>query len=424
MDVRSEVAKLDFRFASTEDTAEILDLVNDAFSVEKGDTALAFTSRDRISAAEVDACLQGASVEKRWLVLETPHPEERMVAAALISTGNVPGTGSVEVLAVERSGQRKGIGSQMLRRAEGILLNFRCRSVRMKVPQWRADVLEWADKRGYKETGGGLWGELDGESAEDLTRPTRYFVLTRDLLTDTRLAGTFGDGTARFAAATAAAAERAAATAGSKSAPNPAQAKPARATETGVPRGAVAPQEGEGDTEDETTRLADFLSSVLRGMTDAEEESEGENDADSVNRAVAAPVADMSIATESAAMPSRQDQPPHPPLPPTNQEIEAADGTLPQAGAPGYWSPSTSGQSVLSATDASTAAAAAASFASPLRDGSGEVLEVIGESVAAVDDGEEQEESIENLLGSLVRALNTTQGRADFGQLIAESADN
>lgn len=96
----------------------------------------------------------------------------------------------------------------------------------------------------------------------------------RDLLTDTRLAGTFGDGTARFAAATAAAAERAAAAAGPKSVPNPAQAKPARATETGVPRGAVAPQEGEGDTEDETTRLADFLSSVLRGMTDAEEESE------------------------------------------------------------------------------------------------------------------------------------------------------
>lgn len=28
MDVRSEVAKLDFRFASTEDTAEILDLVS------------------------------------------------------------------------------------------------------------------------------------------------------------------------------------------------------------------------------------------------------------------------------------------------------------------------------------------------------------------------------------------------------------
>lgn len=55
----------------------------------------------------------------------------------------------------------------------------------MRVPQWREDVLGWASKRGYKETGGGLWGELDGESAEDLTRPTRYFVLTvRDMERD------------------------------------------------------------------------------------------------------------------------------------------------------------------------------------------------------------------------------------------------
>lgn len=48
----------------------------------------------------------------------------------------------------------------------------------MRVPQWREDVLGWASKRGYKETGGGVWGELDGETAEDLARPTRYFVLT------------------------------------------------------------------------------------------------------------------------------------------------------------------------------------------------------------------------------------------------------
>lgn len=50
--------------------------------------------------------------------------------------------------------------------------------MRIKVPQWREDVLAWAAKQGYKETGGGVWGELDGESAADLTRPTRYFLLT------------------------------------------------------------------------------------------------------------------------------------------------------------------------------------------------------------------------------------------------------
>lgn len=38
-----------------------------------------------------------------------------------------PCQGSVDVLAVEPARQREGLGSDMLRRAEGILLNFRCR---------------------------------------------------------------------------------------------------------------------------------------------------------------------------------------------------------------------------------------------------------------------------------------------------------
>lgn len=81
------------------------------------------------------------------------------------------------------------------------------------------------------------------------------------------MAGTFGDGTARFAAATAAAKERAAAAGDSKSASNPAPVKASCPVQTGVPRGSIAPQ-GEGDKEDETTRLAGFLSSVLRGLNE------------------------------------------------------------------------------------------------------------------------------------------------------------
>lgn len=88
------------------------------------------------------------------------------------------------------------------------------------------------------------------------------------------MADTFGDGTARFATATAAAKERATASANPKSAPYPAPVKAACEAEIGAPRGSVASKEGEGDKEDETSRLAGFLSSVLRGMTDAEELSE------------------------------------------------------------------------------------------------------------------------------------------------------
>lgn len=86
------------------------------------------------------------------------------------------------------------------------------------------------------------------------------------------MASTFGDGTARFAAATAAAAERAAATADSKSGPNSASVEAALVAETTVTRGSDIPKEGE--KEDEATRLAGFLSTVLRGMTDAEQLSE------------------------------------------------------------------------------------------------------------------------------------------------------
>eukprot|EP00904_Undaria_pinnatifida_P002092 jgi/Undpi1/11884/HiC_scaffold_4.g01583.m1 len=289
----------------------------------------------------------------------------------------------------------------------------------MKVPQWRKDVLEWADKRGYKETGGGLWGELDGESAENLTRPTRYFVLTRDLLTDTRLAGTFGDGTARFAAATAAAAERAAVAADSKCAPNSASVEAALDAKTTATRGSSVRKDGE--KEDENTRLAGFLSRVLKGMTDAEQLSEGASDAGSVKRNAAAPVADMSITTESTANSREPGRVPHPPLPPAAHDIQAADMAFSTAGAPSPSSPSVSGQPTLSGTSAS--AAAAASSGTLFCDGPGEIFEEVCEPIAAGDD-EEKEESIENLLGSLVRALNTTQGRADFGRLVAESSGN
>lgn len=62
--------------------------------------------------------------------------------------------------------------------ASGLLAARLIRFIRLRVPQWREDVLSWAAKQGYKETGGGLWGEMDGEDAMELTRPTQYFDMT------------------------------------------------------------------------------------------------------------------------------------------------------------------------------------------------------------------------------------------------------
>ncbi|CAM9204268.1 unnamed protein product [Hapterophycus canaliculatus] len=396
MKAPTRAENMDFRFASVEDAAEILGLVNDAFSVEKGNSTLSFTTRDRVSEEEVDACLQGGGGggggEKRWLVLETPRPEERVVAACLICTVTaISGTGGVEVLAVDPRRQGEGLGSQMLRRAEGILLNFRCRFVRMRVPQWREDVLGWAAKQGYKETGGGVWGELEEERAQDLTRPTRYFLLTRDLLTDGKVAGTFGDGTARFTAATAAAAERVAVTSDKK--------KPvSNSSSCEVAWGAVGGSAKVSEDEHESGRLAGFLSRVLKGLADAEgEDEEGKG-------AVAAPVADMAVSTAAAARSS----PPVPPIATSNKTGHAAVGEVGEVRA-----------ERASPTGAPADVVGSSPF-SPSDDDYEvtELLDVAGQG-AITRTGVGGEESIETLLGSLMRALNTEKGRADFRLLAA-----
>lgn len=78
--------------------------------------------------------------------------------------------------------------------------------------------------------------------------------------------GTFGDGTARFTAATAAAAERTAVANGVKSAPKP--------KSNDIPRAAKGASVASMGVEDDSGRLAGFLSTVLKGLTDAGGEDE------------------------------------------------------------------------------------------------------------------------------------------------------
>ncbi|CAN0535515.1 unnamed protein product [Ectocarpus sp. 12 AP-2014] len=242
----------------------------------------------------------------------------------------------------------------------------------MRVPQWREDVLGWVDKRGYKETGGGVWGELDGESAEDLTRPTRYFMLTHDLLTDKEVAGTFGDGTARYTAAAAAAAERVALGGARKPTWKPTSSEASRGLDGSTRK---------AKDEEDSGRLAGFLSSVLKGLADAEVEDQEKKEGIHAKGVAAAPMADMAV-DAAAATPSGPFQP--------------LSGTT---------------------TNNATAAAGEDGSVSASRNHF-EVVElpIVGRGNDEPVDGEE---SVEGLLGSLVRTLNTEQGRADFRRLAA-----
>lgn len=89
----------------------------------------------------------------------------------------------------------------------------------------------------------------------------------RDLLTDVKVAGTFGDGTARFTAAAAAAAERAASTCDNgEPASNPSCCE--------VSWGGAGGSGNGREDRDESARLAEFLSSALRGLADADADNE------------------------------------------------------------------------------------------------------------------------------------------------------
>ena len=83
---------LDFRFADSEDAEDIAELVNSAFAIENvggaaPDPAFAFRQGPRIVLEELRTELETAT-ELRWIVLETPVPEERVVGAVAMVVGN------------------------------------------------------------------------------------------------------------------------------------------------------------------------------------------------------------------------------------------------------------------------------------------------------------------------------------------------
>lgn len=96
-------------------------------------------------------------------------------------------------------------------------------------------------------------------------------MFQRDLLTDSKLEGTFGGGTARFAAATAAAAERVAAAKAPNFSSRSASAEAAEGVSRDAPRG-DAELVTEEQEDDDSRRLAGFLLSVLKGLGDADKE--------------------------------------------------------------------------------------------------------------------------------------------------------
>jgi N-acetylglutamate synthase-like GNAT family acetyltransferase len=191
--------KLDFRFAEVEDADDLAALVNAAFASEEAAHG-GFRTKQRVDLSELRVELENAQ-DVKWVVLETPVPEEQVVAAVAISAttaraGSGKRTAFLRCLSVLPAWQGKGAGSILLARAEAIALQgLGCSSARVDVAHSTAESSSstpsdgksvaagaWFASKGFKQVGGGCW------IGDAWVTPTPYETWGKDLGSQTNSA--------------------------------------------------------------------------------------------------------------------------------------------------------------------------------------------------------------------------------------------
>ena len=130
---------------------------------------------------EVTQNLEGGKDSRRWLVVETPEPDDVMVACCRLDVSRAVGATEAaavfDVLAVESRFRNNGAGGYLLKRCETIARGMGCRTATLSVGHWQSSLLRWARRRGYEERGGEVWPEgRRGEVPEEVGREVRELV--------------------------------------------------------------------------------------------------------------------------------------------------------------------------------------------------------------------------------------------------------
>eukprot|EP01041_Mallomonas_annulata_P004984 gene4984-9960_t len=178
--------RLDMRFADDEDKDDIEYLDHIYAFRKKGST--------RITASEIET--DCSSMTSRWLVLETPIPEENIVACGrlkFVNNSNIK-CGIIDIIGVsgDISNQTQLYG-QLLRHIEVILGSHGCRTSVIYVPQWREDLLQIFIQLGYEDLGGHEWPL---ENKEILLKPTMILEMQKTLILKLKDPKTFPASTA------------------------------------------------------------------------------------------------------------------------------------------------------------------------------------------------------------------------------------
>lgn len=110
------------------------------------------------------------SMPIKWLVLETPHPEELVVAAARLKYDKSC-SGRVDIFcATGSTGEiRVSVMKRLLSVVESVSYNIGLRCLVLEAAQWRTDLDTLFTSCGYVENSGYMWPE---DKQHMLTRPT------------------------------------------------------------------------------------------------------------------------------------------------------------------------------------------------------------------------------------------------------------
>lgn len=189
--------KLDLRFADDEDAEEIANVVNQSHLVEcvEGGKYQMRNDGPRITVEEIISDCSQASC--RWIVLETPRPEELVVAAVrllmipkenkaiidLICSIPLPNNIS-EVTKSDSSepfsGLCRSISSQLLAKTENIARGHGMDWLIIEVSQYREDIMDWVSECGYEDKGGHMWPS-NKPCGSGLSKPCMLLEFQKDL---------------------------------------------------------------------------------------------------------------------------------------------------------------------------------------------------------------------------------------------------
>jgi hypothetical protein len=156
---------LDFRFADDEDAEDIILMVNSAYEHEVvsadgvGDGFR--TSEPLFTLAMIESDFTTPST--RWLVLETPRPEEKVVASARVRMASDAETDQRTCLADvlcsigDTPDEQRSRYNQLRLSLEKMAYSQGVSRLSVEIPQWREAEQLWLEASGFQDREGRMW---------------------------------------------------------------------------------------------------------------------------------------------------------------------------------------------------------------------------------------------------------------------------